>query len=187
MVADKLDPLDLAGYSYNIESRGRGHGMFMFGRHDEPIYVTTYTEVYVLDKEFVSVKEARRREKRRFEREDVEIYEPADAPALEPSIQLLVDRVNNIDDEAVRRSHIPDYRLASRKVRKQRFDMGTRALTLLKQATGISRHKFYKNFNNNWRDFSKRQQEHNKASADTTGTSKPDPEVPAEAVGVGGR
>jgi hypothetical protein len=183
VVVDNLDPLDLTGYSYNIESRGRGHGMFMFGRRDEPIYVTTYTEVYVLDKEYVSVKEARRWEKRRFDREDVDIYEPADAPPLDPSIQHLVDRVNNIDDEAVRRSHIPDYRLASRKVRKQRFDMGTRALSLLKQATGISRHKFYKNFNNNWRDFSRRQQEHNKASADTTDRSKPESEVPPEAGG----
>ncbi len=50
VVGDTISPMDLAGYSFNIESRGRGHEMFRFNRVDEPCFVSTYAEVYILDK-----------------------------------------------------------------------------------------------------------------------------------------
>ena len=36
VVGDSVSPMDMAGYSFNIESNGRGHEMFMFNRVDEP-------------------------------------------------------------------------------------------------------------------------------------------------------
>lgn len=50
---------DLTGYSFNIESRGRGHDMFRFNNIDEPFFVTTYGEVYMIDKEYITVKRQR--------------------------------------------------------------------------------------------------------------------------------
>ena len=59
VAGDSIGAVDLAGYSFNIESNGRGHGMFRFNRRDEPFFVSTYAEVYVMDKEYISVKEAK--------------------------------------------------------------------------------------------------------------------------------
>lgn len=152
VISKEAGPLELAGYSYNIESRGRGRGMFQFHRHDQPFFVTTYAEVYILDKEFITVKEAKKWDNRNFS-EDIEIFEPAEAPDLNPSTLALIDRVNNIDADQVRLSIKPDERLKSRNIRKGNFGIGHRALSLLKQLTGITYHKSHKNFNRRWNDF----------------------------------
>ena len=136
VISSQAGPLELTGFSYNIESRGRGRGMFQFNRHDQPFFVTTYAEVYILDKEFISVKEAKKWDKRNFS-EEIEILEPAEAPDLAPSILALIDRVNSIDTDQVRLSIKPDERLMSRNIRKGNLGIGHRALSLLKRITGI--------------------------------------------------
>lgn len=150
VIGDELLPLDLSGYSFNIDSRGRGRGMFQFQRHDQPFFVTTYAEVYILDKEYISVKEAKKWEKRKFDSDAIEIYEPMEAPELQPATLALIERVNNVDKEQVRLSQTPDHRLM-RKVRKHNFNIGTRALSLLKQLTGITYYKSHKNFERRWK------------------------------------
>ena len=160
VISGEIGPLELTGYSYNIESRGRGRGMFQFNRHDQPFFVTTYAEVYILDKEFITVKEAKKWDNRNFS-EDIGILEPAEAPDLSPSTLALIDRVNNIDADKVRLSIKPDERLMSRNVRKGNFGIGHQALSLLKQLTGITYYKSHKNFNNNWNDFRKSRRESN--------------------------
>jgi len=150
--AGPAGPVDLSGYSFNIESRGRGHGMFRFHRVDEPFFVTTYTELYVLDREYIGVKEAKKWDRCGFDSYDMEIYEPMEAPALQPSVQALVDRVNNIDAARVRTDLRPDERLVGRHVNKRNFNIGYRALSMLKQLTGITLYKSHKNFNRNWRE-----------------------------------
>lgn len=160
-VGTAVGPLDLTGYSFNIESRGRGHGMFMFNRRDQPFFVSTYTEVYLLDHEYITVREARRWEKRRFDPDEVEIFEPAEAPELQPSTLALIQRVNNIDETSVKLSFEPDYTLIRRNVSKRNFNIGMRALNILKTITGISHYKARKNFKRNWREFQQRQRERN--------------------------
>lgn len=162
VVGNKIDPADLTGYSFNIESRGRGRSMFRFNRYDKPFFVTTYTEVYMLDKEYISVKEAKKWEQRKFDANEIEIYEPQDAPDLHPSIQAVVDRVNNVDVDKTRLAQLPHYRIAARKVVKQ--DFGSRALNLLKALTGISSFKAKRNMNKQWRDFQINQVKRNQAS-----------------------
>lgn len=149
----ELTPLDLTGYSFNIESRGRGHGMFMFNRHDEPFFVTTYTEVYILDKEFITVKEAKKWGDRKFNTDAVEIFEPLDAPGLQPSTLALIERVNSIDADRVRLSLEPDRRLIGRNINKNNFSFGNRFLSMLKDLTGISSYKSRKNADRNWNQF----------------------------------
>ena len=151
VISGEASPLDLTGYSYSIESRGRGRGMFQFTRYGQPFFVTTYAEVYILDKEYITIKEAKEWEARKFSPDDVEIFEPADAPDLTPATLALIDRVNNIDADQVRLSLKPDERYVGRKVRKNH--MGSRVLSLLKQLTGISSYKTRKNLNRRWNEY----------------------------------
>ncbi|MCM1356686.1 MAG: carboxypeptidase-like regulatory domain-containing protein [Staphylococcus sp.] len=157
VVSDRIGALDLTGYSFNIESRGRGHGMFQFHRYDRPFFVTTYTEVYILDKEYISVKEAKKWQNRKFDSDAIAIYEPMEAPELQPSVLALIDRVKGIDSDHVRLSLAPDYRLKSRNVVKRNFHIGRRALFVLKQVTGITYFKSHKNFNRRWKQFTREQ------------------------------
>lgn len=153
VVSDCITPLDLTGYSFNIESRGRGHRMFRFNRYDQPFFVTTYTEVYVLDKEYITMKEAKKWEKGTFDADVVDIFEPAEAPPLQPGILALIDRVNHIEADRVRSAIAPNRQLVSRNVRKANFGFGYRALSLLKQLTGITLYKSHKHINESWDEF----------------------------------
>lgn len=157
IVGDTVSPMDLSGYSYNIESNGRGHGMFMFNRVNEPFFVSTYAEVYMLDKEFITVKEAKKWDKFKFNMADFDIIEPLDAPELQPAILSLIDRVGNVDKEGVRIGVIPDHRLAGRKTPNRNFSIAYRALDLLKQLTGITYIRTNRNLKHNWREFTKEQ------------------------------
>lgn len=148
---DSIRPLDLTGYSFNIESNGRGRGMFKFNRRDEPFFVSTYSEVYFIDKEYITVKEARRWEKLKIDHDNLRIYEAPDAPPLQPEILALVDRVTNMDTDLVQRSLAPDRRLAGRQV--TRLNPGQQILKRIKGLFGIdhlvARHKW----NNQWKEF----------------------------------
>lgn len=165
VAGDSVTPMDITGYTFNIESNGRGHEMFRFNRVNEPFFVSTYGEVYMTDKEYITVKEARKWEKYNFNTNKTDIYEPMEAPPLQPSIQLLVDRVNNVDREGVRLAITPDSRLIGRGVVRQNF--GDRVLGLLKTITGIRRYKMNRNMNRQWKEFRKEQvRKNNRAGAD---------------------
>lgn len=155
VVGDSIHLTDLTRYSFNIESNGRGLDMFRFNHKDEPFFVNTYAEVYILDKEYISVKEAKKWDKRKFDANSLKIIEPAESPDLQPSIKELIARVNAIKHDNVRLDFTPDQRLKSRGVQKQNF--GQRALFLLKQLTGISYVKYHRNLNNRWDSFKKDQ------------------------------
>lgn len=158
---DSLLMTDLKGYSLNIESNGRGHEMFRFNRRNEPFCVNTFAEVYILDKEYITVKEAKKWDKRRFGSDDFEIIEASDAPDLLPPIRELIARVDGINHTSVRLDFIPDHRLVGRQVKKQNF--GERALSLLKQLTGITYFRSRRNFNDRWNKFRREQTERNRS------------------------
>ena len=162
IVGDSVTILDLTAYSFDIESRGRGHKMFRFNRLNEPFFVSTTAEVYILDKEIISVKEARKWEKRDFDIDEIGIYEPMEAPELSLSILSLIDRVNRIDKDSVRLDAQPDHRLVSKNFGRRNFKIGHRALSLLKQISGITLYKSRKNFSKNWNNFRKEQIMRNK-------------------------
>ena len=164
IIGDYVAPVDLTGYSFNIESNGRGHDMFMFNRINEPFFVSTYAEIYILDKEYITIKEAKKWENRKFDTDEIQIYEPMEAPELQPSVQALIDRVNNVNGDKIRLAMSPDERLASRKVVKQNF--GTRSLQLLKTLTGISRIRAKRDWNRQWKEFKKEQIQRNAKEAD---------------------
>lgn len=161
IVTDSIHPVDMTGFSFNIESQGRGREMFRFNKRDQPFFVSTYGEVYILDKEYITLKEARRWADRKLDFSEVEILEPEDAPELQPSIHMLIDRVNHIDKNQVKLGFVPDHRMIRKYPRRNNFNIGTRALAILKQLTGITYFRANRNFNNNWRDFRREQQRRN--------------------------
>ena len=148
---DSIPPSDLTGYSFNIESNGRGRDMFRFNMVNEPFFVSTYAEVYMLDKEYITVKEAKKWSRQKFDTGEIGIYEPPEAPELQPLIQELVSRVNNINIDKVRLDIEPDQNLVSKNYgKKGNFNIERRVLNLLKGVTGISRYKMNRNLNRRW-------------------------------------
>ena len=159
VTGDTLRLTDLSGYSFNIASKGRGRDLFRFSRKDEQYFVNTYAEVYILDKEYITTKEAKQWERGKVDTTKVEIIEPATAPALQPAIEALVARVDGIDHEGLRLGYAPDKRLMGKPRKKQ--NIGQRALSMLKGATGISYFKSKKKMKKDWNEFTKRQMEEN--------------------------
>lgn len=161
IVTDSVNAADLTGYSFTLESRGRGHNMFRFGRKGEPLFVSTYAEVYIIDREYITIKEAKKWEQRKFNTDEIGIIEPAEAPPLQPSVIALVERVEKIDKDGARLDFTPDSRLAGKHFDNSNFKIGNRALSLLKQLTGITHYKSNRNFNKSWNKFRKSQNNHN--------------------------
>ena len=160
----EVQPKFLNGYSFNIESNGRGHGMFMFNRRDEPFFVSTYAEVYITDKEYITVKEAKKWDKMQTDNSELSIYEPQEAPELQASIKELIDRVNKVDHTNIRVAMIPDKRLAGRRTVK--LNLGQQVLQRLKGLLGIDNIIAKRKWNNNWNKFRKGQFQHNTGQND---------------------
>ncbi len=160
IVGNSIAMTDITGYSYNIDSRGRGHNMLLFNKLNEPFFVSTYAEVYITDKEFIKIKEAKQWAKMKFDQSNIEIIEPANAPELQIPIKRLIARINNIDHANVRQNVLPDQRLKTRNVRKQQH-IGHRVLNILKGITGISSYKSKRNLEQNWETFKKGQTKNN--------------------------
>lgn len=154
IAGDTVSAPDLDRYSFSVDSRGRGRDMFQFNRINDPVFVSTHADVYVLDKEYISVKEARKWERRNFATDEIGIYEPMEAPALDPAVEALIARVNLLNKDEVRLNFTPDHNLMSNNNSRKNFKIGRRALFLLKQLTGITLYKSHKNFNTNWKRFS---------------------------------
>ncbi len=150
---DTLSVLGLDRYSYQIESRGRARDMFRFNRLNEPCFVSTSADVYFLDKEFITHKEAKKWESSKFDINEVGIYEPMDSPNLPHEVITLIDRVNSIDTDQIRLDYVPDHRYISKYSGRNNFKIGNRALFILKQMTGISYVKAHRSIKNNWKSF----------------------------------
>lgn len=151
VTADTVGAADLTGYSFNVDSRGRGHNMFRFNRKDEPFFVSTFAEIHILDKEYVTIGEAKKWEKGNFDADGIEIITPDGAPPLQPDILALIGRVDAINHDAVRLNFTPDSRLAGGIRRPQ--NIGQRALAMLKQMTGITLFKSHKKAKDNLKRF----------------------------------
>ncbi|MDE6383484.1 MAG: carboxypeptidase-like regulatory domain-containing protein [Paramuribaculum sp.] len=149
-VGNSVGPLDMSGYSFNIESNGRGREMFMFNRSDQPIYVTTYGEVYIVDKEFITIGEAKKWDKREIGGEEIGIIEAREAPPLQAAVVELIGRVNEVDHDKIRLAMKPDQRLVSHRVVRS---FGAKVLMRIKDMFGISSILGKRKQKKNWREF----------------------------------
>ena len=165
VIGTNMTPMDITSYSCNIESNDRGHKMFMFNGVNSNIFVSTYAETYMLDKEYITLSEARKWEKLNLTQNKIKIFEPDDAPQLQASVQQLIDRVNNVDNEGVRLGVKQDMTLVRRNVVKDHI--GKRLLSLLKTMTGISSIRAKRNEKKSWNKFRKTQMNKNNARMKT--------------------
>lgn len=156
-------PLGLTGYSFSIESRGRARDMFRFNRSEEPFFVTSYAEVYVLDREFITVKEAKRRCK--IDLSELSIIRSPNAPELSPDVLNLMARVDNIDHS--------EARMATVTIDTNNFNpqgpppnMAERAWSMIKGMLGISKYKANRRQNKQWNEFRDTQRQRNQESID---------------------
>lgn len=162
VMGDSISKFDLDGYSFSIESKGRGREMFRFNKINEPFFVSTDADVYILDKEYITVKEAKQWGKREFDVDEIGIYAPLEAPPLSSSILNLVERVNLFDKDRTRLNLLSDQRLMGINYGRRNFRIGRRALFLLKQVTGITLFKSHKHFNKHWKQFKEEQLNRNR-------------------------
>ena len=153
-----VSPADLSSYSFNIESNGRGRGMFMFNRSDQPLYVTTYAEIYIIEKEYITLQEAKKWERFAPAPDEIDIYEPSEAPPLDSAILTLIDRVNSIDRDDIRLAVAPDHRLGREKIK---LNAGQQILKRLKGIFGIDYVNAKRKWKHQWNDFRRERMRHN--------------------------
>ena len=166
IVTGEIDPLDLSAYSLNIESGNRGRGMFHFNKVYESVYVTTYAEVYIVDKELISSKEAKKWERLKISDFNIDILQPPHAPPLQSSTLSLINRVDAIEHDNIRLAVDPDQRLVST---RRPLNFGQSALKRLKGMFGLDGINGKRKISRRWKDFkrgwqSKKDQHRNSSS-----------------------
>lgn len=146
--SETLSIRDLEQVTCDVESQGRGRNMFRFNNYDETFYVDTHSEIYFIDKEYITVKEAKKWEKRRFA--DAEIAAlplPYNVPKRSAEMEQLIARVNALKetDEDNLRAHLKvDRRLAGRPL--DGYTNKEVILKILKNMIGIKTpHKYNQN------------------------------------------
>lgn len=88
--------------TYNIESHGRVFDLRRLFHSDDPIFMNTYAELYITDREYMSIKDAEKWEKNPVLGDEIGINPPQNAPELQPAIIELIERVNNFDYDSHR-------------------------------------------------------------------------------------
>ncbi|MDE7409803.1 MAG: hypothetical protein K2N09_07250 [Muribaculaceae bacterium] len=97
-------PQNLDRLSCSIESMGRGHDMFMFKHYQDPIlYVSTYFDLTITDREYLTVRDARRKEKNQeLAIQDAMLIFESERVPRDSIITDLIARVNAIDHDSRR-------------------------------------------------------------------------------------
>lgn len=96
-----VKPQNIDRMSCYIESMGRGHDMFRFKtRYDNILYVTTYVDLVIADREFLTVKDAKRKEKDQLlALEEASLVLESEKMPRDSVINDLIARVNAIDHD----------------------------------------------------------------------------------------
>lgn len=108
---DRIYPWDISRITYSIQSNGLNRF------YDKPLvyngiaqYMDTYAEIYIYDREIMTVKEARKLDNKIPDFEGA-FFIPPGVPELQPSMLALVERVNSIDHNKIRLGIEADERL----------------------------------------------------------------------------
>lgn len=157
---NSLNPTALDEFSYLIESRGRGRNIYLFTRPEDTFFVSTSAEVYVLDKEFVTIKEAKKWERLKIVGDEFEVFSPSFVPDPSAEILSLINRVNEIDHDLVRQGLATDKKLIGRNIAK--LNPGQQILKRLKGMFGIDNIIGNYKREKGWRDFRSKQRRTNR-------------------------
>ncbi len=145
VATDTIYARDLDFVSCAVESQGRGRNMFGFNPYDEPFYVDTNMEMYIIDKEYIPVKEAKKWAKHNFTEDELSVLPIPDvAPPVPEGIATLISRVDQqkeLDQANLRAQHKVDRRLAGRPL--EGYTNKEVVLKILKNMIGLkSKHKY---------------------------------------------
>lgn len=102
---------NLQAMTFNIETNGRGGGIYNQFRRNEPYFVSTYAELYVTDRTYITVGEAKKLEKHPPKADEAGLLAPDFAPAPDAGVLTLVERVDTLDHDRLHRNIQPDQRL----------------------------------------------------------------------------
>ena len=117
---DELYAGDLLKITCNIESRSRGRNMFRFNKIDQPFFVSTHADIYIADREYIPLKEAKGWEKFRFEDLDfTQLDLPSEVPELDENTLELISRVEGIEHLDRILKIKPDRNLIGRELKRQ--------------------------------------------------------------------
>ncbi len=110
-----VKPQNIDRMSCYIESMGRGHDMFRFKtRYDNTLYVTTYVDLIIADREYLTVKDAKRMEKDQLlALEEASLVLESEKMPRDSVINDLIARVNNINHDQRRLGMEIDTRVGS--------------------------------------------------------------------------
>lgn len=113
-------PVDnLSAMTFTIETNGRGSGIYNMFRRNEPYFVNTYAEMFFTDREYITVKDAKKLEKHPPHAEDAPPVAPEWIPDPDAQVIAIVERVDTLDHVRLH-SHIqPDKRMLMRKFKGQ--------------------------------------------------------------------
>lgn len=150
VLGNTLKQSDLTKFTYRVDARGRGHDMFRFNRREEDFFATTDGELYVLDLEYITEKEARKWGSGKYDTDELEVIRAVDAPPLSEETLALIDRVRHIDNEAVRLDGFIDRSMIRMERKRSR---GAGFLRYLKNITGISDAVAGKKQDKEWKKF----------------------------------
>lgn len=131
-----VKPENIDRMSCYVESMGRGHSMFRFHHKDDFIYVTTYLDLTITDREYITTKEARRKEKDQLSAlEDATLIFQSEQMPRDSLINDLIARVNSIDHDYRRLGMEIDTRVGNMKMprrpvytKKDKFIRGVKSV-----------------------------------------------------------
>lgn len=108
---------DIEKIDCKILSQGRGHPLFNFHKPDRPFFVETYSQVYIIDKAYISIDEAKEWEK--VDLRSLSLRPPSDiVPDKSAEALALIARVEGIDHDGSRLDIRPDSRLGRPKPKR---------------------------------------------------------------------
>lgn len=102
---------NISKVTVEIDSKGRGRDLPRF-IYNGDFEVSTYAEIYITDRKYMSVSDARKWHKEAPRADEIGIIASADVPQLMPEIQELKDRVSNIDFAGLRAGEKPNEKFA---------------------------------------------------------------------------
>lgn len=88
--------------TFEIDSRERDQNMRRVFQTSDPVYMTTRGELYIIDREYMGVDEAKEWEEEPVTGDDIGIIPSPEAPEMEPLAKRIIERVDSIDFDALK-------------------------------------------------------------------------------------
>lgn len=99
---DMIYPENLSRMTVVIESEGGGRDLRRLFRNDKSLYMTTYAEIFITGREYLTAAEVKRWEDNPPLGSEIGISAPPEAPALPAYVAGIVERVESLDIDGLR-------------------------------------------------------------------------------------